>query len=60
MLACVFRYGRAVGEISRAFLHVPDDEEIYGKPPEEWTQREAEKARSKGQQWRPQVRRLTR
>eukprot|EP00975_Prorocentrum_lima_P063393 12891236-Prorocentrum_lima.AAC.1 len=54
MLACVFRLSRAIGDISQAFLHFPEDEDIYERPPEEWTLREEKRARSEGRQWRPE------
>ena len=31
---------RAVGDISRAFLHIPEHEEVFYEPPPEWNERE--------------------
>ena len=34
LIAAVFLFSRAIGDIARAFLHVPEDEEVYSRPPE--------------------------
>ena len=50
-LACIHRWSRAIGDISRAFLHVPEDEEVFAEPPAEWTERERQKTEEAGEIW---------
>ena len=60
MLCCIFLWSRAIGDITRAFLHVFEDELVFARPPAEWLEREQEKAKQEGHSWTPMVWKLLR